>query len=76
MNYVTDATYTHVAIVISIFAFMIILTYLAFSSSDFIIRKVGNNLISVIGKLMGLILAIIGTGMVVEGIKLAFQIEV
>lgn len=72
MNYVTDATYTHVAIVISIFAFMIILTYLAFSSSDFIIRKVGNNLISVIGKLMGLILAIIGTGMVVEGIKLAF----
>ena len=76
MNYVTDATYTHVAIVISIFAFMIILTYLAFSSSDFIIRKVGNNLISVIGKLMGLILAIIGTGMVVEGIKLAFQLEV
>ena len=51
---------------------MIFLTYLAFSLSD-LIKKIGTNLISVIGKLMGLILAIIGTGMIVEGIKLAFK---
>ena len=52
---------------------MIFLTYLAFSLSDLIVKKVGNNLISVIGKLMGLILSIIGTGMVMEGIKLTFK---
>ena len=32
------------------------------------------NLISVVGELMGLILAIIGTGMVTEGIKLTFNL--
>ncbi|MCK5466932.1 MAG: hypothetical protein KAI99_00430 [Cyclobacteriaceae bacterium] len=39
-----------------------------------IIDKVGNNLITVIGKIMGLILAIMGTGMAVEGVKLAFDL--
>ncbi len=73
MNFVTDATYIHIAIVVSIFALMILLTYLAFSLSDLIVKKVGENLIAIIGKLMGLILAIIGTGMVTEGIKLTFN---
>ncbi|GGG37849.1 MarC family protein [Bizionia arctica] len=72
MNFVTHATYTHIGIVIAIFGFMIYLTYLAFSLSDLIVKKLGENLISVIGKLMGLILAIIGTGMVTQGIKLTF----
>jgi multiple antibiotic resistance protein len=72
MNYVTNATYIHTAIVIMVFAFMILLTYLAFELSDKIVKLVGSNLIAVIGKIMGLILAIIGTGMVIEGIKLAF----
>ncbi len=74
MNYVTHASMVHIAIVIVVFAVMIALTYLAFSLSDWIIKKVGNNLITVIGKLMGLILAIIGTGMVISGIKLAFHL--
>ncbi len=73
MNNVTNASFLHIGIVITVFAFMIFLTYLAFSLSDFIVQKVGTNLIAVIGKLMGLILAIIGTGMVIEGIKLAFK---
>ena len=75
MNSVTDASFVHIGIAIAIFALMIFLTYLAFSLSDIIVRKLGSNIISVIGKLMGLILAIIGTGMLVEGIKLAFNIS-
>ncbi|PIE48166.1 MAG: hypothetical protein CSA42_00280 [Gammaproteobacteria bacterium] len=75
MNYVTNATLTHVFIVIVVFAVMIFLTYLAFSLSDFIIKYLGHNLITVLGKLMGLILAIIGTGMVIDGIKLAFKLS-
>jgi len=74
MNSVTNASFIHVGVVIAIFALMIFLTYLAFSFSDLIARKLGANLISVIGKLMGLILAIIGTGMVTEGIKLTFKL--
>ncbi len=64
----------HIAIVILIFAFMIFLTYLAFSLSDMIVQKLGKNLITVVGKLMGLILAIMGTGMLIDGIKIAFNI--
>lgn len=74
MNFVTDANYLHIAIVIAVFGLMIYLTYLAFKSSEWIVRKVGENLISVIAKIMGLILAIIGVRMVIEGIKLAFSL--
>lgn len=74
MNNVTNANFIHIGIVVSIFAIMLFLTYLAFTLSDLIVSKVGPNLISVIGKLMGLILAIIGTGMVTEGIKLSFNL--
>ena len=72
MNNITGGSYIHIAIVIAIFALMVYLTYLAFSSSDLIIKKIGNNIITVFGKLMGLILTIMGVGMVIEGIKLAF----
>ncbi len=73
MNYVTNASFIHVGIVIAIFALMILLTYFAFSLSDLIVSKLGGNIITVLGKLMGLILAIIGTGMVIGGIKMAFS---
>ncbi len=75
MNSVAGADFIHIGIVVAIFALIIYLTYLAFSFSEQIVKKVGDNLIAVIGKLMGLILAIIGTGMVIEGIKLAFGLE-
>ena len=74
MNFVTNANYVHIVIVIVIFGFMIFLTYLAFVLSDLIVKKIGEDLISVIGKLMGLILAIIGVGMVTEGITLSFNL--
>ncbi|MCU4154996.1 MarC family protein [Carboxylicivirga sp. A043] len=74
MNSVTKASFIHIGIVIAIFGLIIYMTYLAFRYSEIIVDKVGNNLISVIGKLMGLILAIIGIGMITEGIKLSFNL--
>jgi len=75
MNSVTAGGYIHIMIVIAVFALMILMTYLAFSLSDFIVKKLGKNIITVIGKIMGLILSIMGTGMIVEGIKLAFNLK-
>ena len=72
MNYVSNANYLHIGVVIFIFAIMCYLTYIAFSLSDFIVEKIGNNIITVVGKIMGLIIAIIGVNMLIEGIKLAF----
>lgn len=74
MNYVTDGTLPHILIVLIVFGVMICLTFLAFSLGERIVKAIGDHLILVIGKIMGLILAIIGTGMAVAGIKLAFNL--
>jgi len=74
MNFVTNADFIHIAIVVLVFALMCWLTHIAFNLGEFIIEKVGNNIIVVIGKIMGLIIAIIGTNMVIEGIKIAFSL--
>jgi multiple antibiotic resistance protein len=63
-----------IGILILVFGVMCFLNYIAFSLSDIIAKKIGDNVISVIGKLMGLIIAIIGTSMIIEGIKLSFDI--
>ena len=75
MSFVSDNNYIHIAIVIFVFAIICYMTYLAFRYSKYIVRKLGNNLITVTGKLMGLILAIMGIGMIIQGIKLAFQLS-
>lgn len=75
MNNVTNAGLLRMGIVIAIFGFMILLTYWGFIFGDYIVNKLGKNLIMVIGKIMGLILAVMGTGMVIEGIKLGFGVR-
>jgi len=74
MNFVTNAGFVRIGIVIFIFAIMCFLTYLSFRLSDLIVEKVGKNIIGVLEKIMGLIIAIIGTNMVIEGIKIAFSL--
>ncbi len=49
--------------------------YLAFISSEYLVRYIGANKIVVIEKIMGLIIAIIGTNMFIQGVKLAFFTE-
>ncbi|MGJ8549624.1 MarC family protein [Winogradskyella wichelsiae] len=74
MNFVSSGSALQIFLVIAIFGFMSLLTYVTFSLSDFIVGIVGNNVISVIGKIMGLIIAIIGTGMIIQGIKISFNL--
>ena len=74
MNFVSSAQPVHIAIVIAVFGFMSLLTYFTFRLSNLIVKLVGFNVISVIGKIMGLIIAIIGTGMIIEGIKISFNL--
>ncbi|MGJ8684525.1 MAG: MarC family protein [Nonlabens sp.] len=74
-NFVANTTsYLNIAVIIVVFALMCFLNYLAFSMSEFIAKKIGDNVISVIGKLMGLIIAIIGTSMIIQGLKLTFDV--
>ena len=75
MNFATNTTVIHISIVIGIFAILCLITYIAFALSEKIQAKMGSNIITVISKIMGLILAIIGVNMLVEGIKLAFNLS-
>ncbi|MCK0131384.1 MarC family protein [Flavobacteriaceae bacterium F08102] len=74
MNFVSNVPPLQIILVIAIFGLMSILAYITFRLSDLIVKLVGNNVISVIGKIMGLIIAIIGTGMVIQGIKISFNL--
>ncbi|MDC1105762.1 MarC family protein [Prolixibacteraceae bacterium] len=72
INFVSDGNMTHMSIVVLVFAFMCFISYLCFSGANKIVAYLGTNLIAVLGKIMGLILAVMGIGMIIEGIKLAF----
>ncbi|MBN3519887.1 MarC family protein [Algoriphagus lutimaris] len=76
MNFVSSGDFIHIGIVIAVYAIMCILTHWAFRLGDKLVLRVGKNVITVIGKIMGLIIAIIGTSMIIEGIKVAFDIQV
>lgn len=74
MNFVVNATVFHLLITILIFALIVFLTYLAFIYSSYITRFVGEKNSVIIGKIMGLIIGVLGANMLIEGIKLAFSI--
>jgi len=74
MNYVNPDNPISIITTISSFALVIILTYIAFRSSDFIVKKIGDNVIQVIAKIMGLLIGVIGIDMFISGVKLAFNL--
>ncbi len=74
MNFTTRAGYLELLIILIMFGLIMWLNYLAFISSDYLVRYIGKNKIIVIEKIMGLIIAIIGTTMFIEGVKLAFSL--
>ncbi|MFZ0490795.1 MAG: MarC family protein [Salegentibacter sp.] len=75
MNFTTTASYVDLVIIIAMLALIMFMNHLAFISSDYLVRLIGKNKIVVIEKIMGLIIAIIGTNMLIEGIKLAFLLQ-
>jgi multiple antibiotic resistance protein len=74
MNFVIKANFLEVLITILIFALIVFSTHLAFIYSGFIEIVIGKRNFVIIGKIMGLILGVLGTNMLIQGIKLAFNI--
>ncbi len=74
MTFVSGRGFIDMGIVILMFGLVCLLHLFMFRMSGVIVEKLGSNVISVIGRIMGLIIAVIGTGMVLNGVKLAFNI--
>lgn len=64
---------TNPFIVISAFVVLSVITYFIFIYGEQIMAKLGNNIMNVITKLMGLILATIGVRMLIMGVPVAFH---
>ncbi|WP_288646146.1 MarC family protein [uncultured Pediococcus sp.] len=64
---------TNSFIVISAFVVLSVITYFIFIYGEQIMAKLGNNIMNVITKLMGLILATIGVRMLIMGVQVAFH---
>ncbi len=74
MNYVHADNHITILTTIISFGVVTLMTYAAFRFSEVLTRKLGQNVIQVISKVMGLIIGVIGVDMIISGIKLAFNI--
>ncbi|NLR58083.1 MarC family protein [Chitinophaga polysaccharea] len=73
MSYSAAKDLTHLAIVIAIYAFICYITYLLFIAGERIVKVIGTNVMMVITKMMGLILAVIGVQMLALGLRELFN---
>lgn len=69
MNFAADSTLPEISRVLAALALVCVLTWVAFVASDGLVRFLGQNAIKVVSRLMGLILAVVGVQMLIEGIR-------
>lgn len=74
MNYAASTNTMHTLIVIGVYGLLCYIAYLLFLSGGHIVRILGNNTMMVITKMMGLILAVLGVQMLLEGINEGIRI--
>jgi len=58
-----------ITVVLSAFGAMCVVTFVAFSGGQWIATALGQNAIKVVSRLMGLILAVVGVQMLIQGIR-------
>ncbi|WP_417224231.1 MarC family protein [Amphritea sp.] len=69
MNFAAQSTVLEISTVLAAFAMMCVLTYSAFVGGEWLARYLGQNAIKVVSRLMGLMLAVIGVQMLIEGVR-------
>lgn len=74
MNFTSTGGLTELVITTAAFALLCLITYISFVAGERLVRLLGDNGLSVITRLMGLILAVIGTQMVITGIEGAIKL--
>ncbi|MEM8954280.1 MAG: MarC family protein [Verrucomicrobiota bacterium] len=73
MNFAAGGSVLELGIVLVAFFVVCLLCYACFVSGKAVTRFLGKNFIMVISRIMGLILAVVGTQMLIEGLKGAFK---
>lgn len=73
MNFSSSGGMTGIIITISVFALLCLITFGCFIFSSNILAIIGKSGLSIITRLMGLILTVIGTQMLIDGLQGAFS---
>lgn len=74
MNYSATGSHVQSAVTVAAFFVLCVITFLVFMSGEKLIRVLGHSGIDVVTRLMGLILAVVGTQMLIQGIHGAIKI--
>jgi multiple antibiotic resistance protein len=74
MNFSAGGGIGAMVVTISVFAVLCIITYLFLIFGEKLVGYLGTSALGVITRMMGLILAAIGTQMVIEGLQKAFSL--
>jgi multiple antibiotic resistance protein len=73
MNFVAVRSVSHLTITIGAFALMCVISYVFFVGGEKLVAYIGENAVGVVTRMMGLILAVIGVQMFIEGVRGAVQ---
>jgi len=74
MNFAAGDGPMPIAVTIVAFGILCLLSYVAFVSGERLVALIGESALNIITRMMGLILAVIGTQMAIEGIQGAFNL--
>jgi multiple antibiotic resistance protein len=74
MNFSAGGGLMEVVVTIAVFALLCVITYFLFIFGEKLVSYIGASALGVITRMMGLILAVIGTQMVTEGLHGAFRL--
>ena len=68
MNYSASGGWQNIAITIGVFTLLCLITLICFLAGQKLVSFIGESMLAIITRLMGLILAVIGSQMLIEGI--------
>ena len=74
INFSAGESFLGMILVVSMFFLLCVITYLFFIFGKRMVAYLGDNALGIITRMMGLILAVIGTQMIIEGIKGAIKL--
>ncbi len=69
MNFAAESTLAEIVRVLTAFGAMCAVTFIAFTAGHWLSKVLGLNAIKVVSRLMGLLLAVVGVQMLIEGVK-------
>jgi len=74
MSFAASGGWVDVTVTVAVFAMMCLSTWLCFVYGERLLERIGSNALQIMTRLMGLILAVIGAQMLIEGVRGAFRL--